>query len=171
MHRFTLTGLIACLLVFVGSYAYCQASDACNNAQCKMAPRVIQIKAQIEVKYPAKYKGKCEDISRNPIISTVENNKAVIDVSAFVPSASDEKKLVSIATTISVLPVMKADGHINVDGSLTQDGEFFSVKDAKFSASLEPGKPLKLPVIAVPANKGKDKATAEVTLTAVVIPN
>lgn len=171
MNRFTFTGLVVSLLVVAGSYAYCQASDVCKDTQCKTPPKQIQIKAQIEIKYPAKYKKKYKDVSASPIITTIEDNMASVSVSGFVPSSSDEKKLVSNSTSISVKPTIAADGHIDVKGSLTQDGEFFAVKDAKFYVSLEPGKLQKLQVIVIPDNKGKDKATAEMTLTAVVVPN
>jgi len=171
MKRFTLTGLIVCLFVVAGSYAFCQTSDLCKGAQCKTPPKRIQINAKIEIKYPAKCKGKCKDESSSPIITTIENHIALISVSGFVPSISDKKKLVSNKTSISVRPVITADGHIDITGTLTQDGECFSVKGAKFSASFESGKSQKLPIIEIPANKGKDKATAELILTAVVLPN
>lgn len=166
MRRYVSLLLIMCLFLICGSYAYSSEGKKADSQ-----PKMIQVKIHVDVKYPDKYKARCKDISRSLIVTTVENFEAKIDSKGFVESSRDSGRLVSNSTMINVLPNIGKSGNINITGNFTQDGEFFSVKNAKFAASFEPGKQKKLPAIVVPANKGKAKAAAELTITAVVVPN
>jgi len=80
----------------------------------------------------------------------------------------DLKRSVKPFVSISVRPTILSDGRISISGTVGYDKNGFSIRDARISATLEPGKAQELPTITVPSKTGRGEGWLDVTLTATV---
>lgn len=165
MKKGSVVCVVLLLLALMVSCAYSQSSENSSKSDDSKR-RIVTVKTVISTTPIVKGKRGEEKIINSPIFSTYEGNEAKISIGTAIPQGNSGET--NVETALSLIPTINKDGNVCLTGSLKLALSGYKAQDIKISVTVEPGKSQELPIVMIPAAKGKNSLELTLTITATV---